>query len=135
MLGSARIAFTSALSLAMISLGVFFGAPMPNSALASKPGTVAATVGVSGSCAAGSVEVTASARSEPDLMCWITDGMLSKITCTWPPIRSVSASAAPRYGTCCILAPVIDMNISPERCTEVPLPDEARFTLPGLAFT
>ena len=27
------------------------------------------------------------------------------------------------------------MNISPDRCTEVPLPEEAMFTLPGLAFT
>jgi len=29
----------------------------------------------------------------------------------------------------------IIMNISPDRCTEVPLPDDAMFTLPGLAFT
>ena len=67
-------------------------------------------------------------------MCWMIEGMLSKITCTWPPSMSVIAGAAPRYGTCCILMPVIAMNISPDRCTEVPLPDEAMFTLPGLAL-
>jgi len=30
--------------------------------------------------------------------------------------------------------PIIAMNISPDRCTDVPLPDDAMFTLPGLAF-
>ena len=64
----------------------------------------------------------------------MTEGMLSKITCTWPPNRSVIAGAAPRYGTCCILTSAIAMNISPDRCTEVPLPEDARFTLPGLAL-
>jgi len=32
--------------------------------------------------------------------------------------------------TCCILVPDIIMNISPDRCTEVPLPDDAMFTCP-----
>ena len=39
--------------------------------------------------------VTASARSLPALMWPIDDGMLSKVTCTWPPSRSVSAGAEP----------------------------------------
>src|SRR4029453_15419183 len=100
-----------------------------------EPGTVAARVGTSGKSGDRAVEVTASARKDPARICWRIEGILSKITWTWPPSRSVIAGAAPRYGTCCIFVPVIAMNISPDRCTEVPLPDDAKFTLPGLAFT
>ncbi len=42
------------------------------------------------------VLVTASARTEPARTCCRMDGMLSKITWTWPPSRSVIAGAAPR---------------------------------------
>ena len=64
----------------------------------------------------------------------IDDGRLSKSTCTWPPIRSMSAGPAPLYGTCSMSQPVINLNSSPDRCTEVPLPDEAMLILPGLAL-
>ncbi len=47
---------------------------------------------------------------------------------------SVSAGFEPRYGTCVIFTPVIAMNNSPDRCTDVPLPDDAMLTLPGLAL-
>ena len=60
--------------------------------------------------------------------------MLSNMICTWPLIMSVSAGFEPRYGTCVIFTPVIAMNNSADRCTEVPLPDDARLTLPGLAL-
>ena len=70
----------------------------------------------------------------PPLMWPTDDGRLSKMTSTWPPIRSVSAGPAPLYGTCSMLQPVIDLNSSPERCTEVPLPDDAMLILPGLAL-
>src|SRR5260370_6730198 len=96
---------------------------------------VSATVGTSGNCGARAVEVTASARKEPARICWMIEGMLSKITWTWPPSMAVIAGAALRYGTCCILLPDIAMNISPDRCTDVPLPDDAMFTLHGLTFT
>src|SRR5262245_15775187 len=43
--GSARAAFTSALSFATISAGVFLGTPMPNYWLASSPGTNSPNVG------------------------------------------------------------------------------------------
>jgi hypothetical protein len=43
--------------------------------------------------------VTASARNLPALMYSIDDGMEPNISCTCPPIRSVSAGAIPRYGT------------------------------------
>jgi hypothetical protein len=60
-IGEARVDLP--LSLSMLSAGVFFGAPMPFTALASYPGTNSATVGVSGSASERAVVVTASARS------------------------------------------------------------------------
>ena len=77
------------------------------------------------------VEVTASARSLPPLMKPMDEGRLSKITCTVPAMRSVSAGPAPLYGTCVMSQPVIDLNSSPDMCTEVPLPEEAMLILPG----
>src|SRR4026208_759703 len=96
---------------------------------------VSARTGTSGNSDDFGALVAASARTDPARTCWRMEGMLSKITCTWPPSRSVIAGAAPRYGPCCLLAPRIAQNHSPDRCTEVPLPDDAMFTLPGLAFT
>jgi hypothetical protein len=43
--------------------------------------------------------VTANARSFPDLMNSIAEDILVKLTCICPPSKSVSAGAAPRYGT------------------------------------
>ena len=43
--------------------------------------------------------VTANARSLPVLICSMELVMVSNITCTCPPIRSVIACGAPRYGT------------------------------------
>jgi hypothetical protein len=60
--------------------------------------------------------------------------MLSNITCTVPLIMSVSAGAEPRYGICVRSIPVMILKSSPERCTEVPLPEEAQLILPGLAL-
>src|SRR5262245_6207634 len=51
-LGSARAAVISLLSLSMISAGVFLGAPTPSQSPASKPGTNSLTVGTSGSACA-----------------------------------------------------------------------------------
>src|SRR5437868_12992908 len=67
-------------------------------------------------------------------MCGMEEGRLSNITCTSPAISAGSAGPAPLYGTWSMLQPVMLLKSSPERCTEVPLPDEARFTLPGLAL-
>ena len=41
----------------------------------------------------------ASALILPALICGISTGTSAKNACTWPPSRSVSAGAAPRYGT------------------------------------
>src|SRR5262245_52140358 len=70
-LGSTRPALISTLSLPTISAGVFLGAPTPNQALASKPGTNSPTVGMPGSTSERVAVVTASARSLLLLMCSI----------------------------------------------------------------
>src|SRR6185369_1338777 len=96
-LGCARAALVSALSLAMISGGVFTGTKKPNQLETSKPGTPdSAIVGISGTTATRSLVVTASARTAPDLTWPMTDGMLSKETSTRPGSRSLIASAPPR---------------------------------------
>jgi hypothetical protein len=94
--GSASAALIWWLSAATIGAGVPFGAPMPCQVLASKPGTVSATVGRSGSACERSAVVTASARTLPALMAPIDSGSGLNITCTCPPIRSTSAGAPPR---------------------------------------
>ena len=38
---------------------------------------------------------------------------MSNMSCTWPPIRSVIALPAPRYGTCTMFTPAISLNNSP----------------------
>src|SRR5262249_31990614 len=73
-------------------------------------------------------------RSLPALMCSIDSGTGLKITCTWPPSRSVIAGAPPRDGTCTKSTPAIILNSSPERCCGVPLPADAILILPGLAL-
>src|SRR5262245_41222282 len=60
-LGSASAALTSLLSVSTISLGVLLGAPTPENALASKPGTVSPTSGMSGNGSKRVMEVTPSA--------------------------------------------------------------------------
>src|SRR3954463_10562574 len=67
-------------------------------------------------------------------MCGMDDGRLSNITCTSPAMSAGSAGPAPLYGTWSMLQPVMLLKSSPERCTDVPLPDEAMFTLPGFAL-
>ena len=60
--------------------------------------------------------------------------MLSNVIVTCPPITSCSAGGLPLYGMCCISTPAIDLNSSPDRCCDVPLPLDANVYLPGLAF-
>ena len=44
----------------------------------------------------GSRPVVAIALSEPAFTCWSTEGIVSNITLTWPPIMSVIAGPEPR---------------------------------------
>ena len=64
-LGSLSVSFTSRLMRVTMAAGVPLGTARPNHALASKPGTVSATVGTSGNWVARFAVVTASARSSP----------------------------------------------------------------------
>src|SRR6516164_6310911 len=79
-LGSARPALISLLSLSTISVGVFLGAPTPNQGLASYPGTKSPTVGISGNASARVAAVTANGRSLPALMCSIDVIRVSNMT-------------------------------------------------------
>src|SRR5262245_9074644 len=95
-LGSARPALISRLSLSMSSARVFLGAPSPSQALDSYPGTKSPMVGISGNASERLAVVTARARSLPALTDSIDEGMVGNMTCTCPARRSVSAGAAPR---------------------------------------
>src|SRR5262245_26980527 len=97
--GSARAALISLLSLSTISAGVAFGAPTPDQALASYPGRNSLTVGRSGSPSQRVAVVTANGRSLPALICSIVSDVEPNRTCTCPPSRSVITGPPPRYGT------------------------------------
>src|SRR5215471_19208570 len=133
-LGSARAALISLLSLSTISAGVLFGAPTPVQKLDSYPGTNSATVGMSGNTGERVAVVTASARSLPLLTYSIDEDMVANMTCTCPPSRSTSAGPAPRYGTCTRLTPVIILNSSPKIWFPEPMPPDAMLILPELTL-
>src|SRR5262245_64678570 len=78
--------------------------------------------------------VTAKARSLPALMDSIDEDTETNIACTWPPRRAVTISPPLRYGTCCILIPVILLNSSPAIWGEDPMPPEAMSILPAWAW-
>src|SRR5215470_11861167 len=61
-------------------------------------------------------------------------GRLSNADCTWPLIRSVTSGAEPRYGTCCMLTPALNLKSSPATCEVEPVPNDASVILPGLAL-
>ena len=52
-------------------------------------------------------------------------GVDENVIPTSPPRSAATAGALPLYGTCTILIPAIDAKVSVERCTMVPLPEEA----------
>ena len=126
---------TSALSFAMTSFGVPAGTMMPNQLSAAKPvRPPSETVGRSGSTGERREEATAMPRSLPARTCGSEDGMLSKKSVTVPESRSVIAGALPLYGMWLALKPPIDFMSSYSRWESVPLPCEAKFTLPPCAF-
>jgi hypothetical protein len=86
----------SALIFATTSADVLIGTKKPNHENTSKPGTVSATVGMSGMTATRSLVDTAIPRTLPLLTCETMEGMLSKMTSTRPGIRSLMAGAPPR---------------------------------------
>ncbi len=70
----------------------------------------------------------------PSLMCSIVRAGGRKMTCTCPPMRSVRAGAAPRYGTWIMFTPAIILNSSPATWGRVPMPGEAMLSLPLFAL-
>ena len=91
-------------------------------------------MGKSGSAGERTGPVVASARSLPERMCGIEDGMLSNISCTCPPMRSATAGPLPLYGMWSMSTPVRYLNISPDMWIVDPLPLDAYESLPGSAL-
>src|SRR5690348_2709993 len=76
------------------------------------------------------------ARIAPDLASGIAVGVASNAMLIWPPTRSVSIGAEPRYGPGVMLRPpASDLHSSPHRCRIEPTPEEPKVYLPGLALT
>src|SRR6516165_1019795 len=86
--GSARTALLSLLSLSMIPGGVSLGAPSPYQPIASYPGTNSLTVGTLGRASERVALVTARARRVPAWMYPVDEGIGANATCTCPPSRS-----------------------------------------------
>ena len=68
--------------------------------------------------------VTPSARSLPARASGSTVTMFSNMKMVSPDRIAVVAGAAPLYGTCWSLSPVMLANISTKRCAPEPLPAE-----------
>ena len=103
--GSLKIACTSRLSSAITSGGVAPGATSICHDADSKPGTVSATVGMSGAAGLRLAVVTATPRTIP---CWIigrVDVVSPNSTWMWPAIRSFIAGGVALYGTWVIWMP------------------------------
>lgn len=78
-----------------MSAGVLAGANSPTQLFATKPGSIAVTVGRSGVAAARALPVVASARSLPALVCGKTVGKVAKIREVCSASRSVIAGTFP----------------------------------------
>src|SRR6185503_2325952 len=70
----------------------------------------------------------------PDLALLMAVVGPSKKICTTPDRWSFIASPLPLYGTCTISMLASRLNFSPLRCEVEPEPNDAKLSLPGLAF-
>ena len=90
------MALRSRFSRSTTGAGVPAGARIPNHPITSKPGsTVSATVGTSGNAVERCLDVTARARSLPDLTWPIDPETVSKTKSISPPMSAVSAGPDP----------------------------------------
>src|SRR6266540_5465544 len=80
-LESLKPALISQLSLSIMSVGVFFGAPIPCQPLSSKPGTNSLLLGTSGSTSKRVAVVTASGQSLAALICSMQVVAVSNMAC------------------------------------------------------
>ena len=90
-------------------------------------------VGRSGSSGKRFAEVTASARSLPAWICGCSGCITAKIICVSFWIVAVTAGGDPLNGMCTMSIPASDFSSSPFKCDELPLPTDAKLSLPGLA--
>ena len=124
--GSTTAFFTSSVSRATISFGVFAGASRPNQLAISKSGTPASDiVGSSGMSFERSGPATARSLSLPPSDIDFADGGPVSMTSTTPATTSVIAGAVPRYGTWLSCVCVLSLNSSIPRCIALPVPSEA----------
>ena len=79
--------------------GVPNGANSPYQPTSSKPGTDSAIGGISGASIVRARVVTPRVRNRPPLANGCSVGADAQMTCTCPPIRSLSAMVVPLYGT------------------------------------
>ncbi len=133
--GSRNALTNSVLSFAMTSLGVAAGANMPNQASTSNPGKPDSfSVGTSGSALEREIEVTAIGRRRPAFTLGTAAEMFSNRIWTSPPSTAAIEGPLPLNGTWSMSMPAASLNISPEICTEVPVPGEPKFSFPGFAL-
>src|SRR5262249_44769202 len=88
-------------------------------------------VGTPGSASTRLSEVTASGRSLPASICGLADSTLETMDDTWPASTSLSAGAAPLYGTWTTSMPAALLNSSIATWSWLPTPADALLSLPG----
>ena len=79
--------------------------------------------GTSGSTARRCRVVTPSARNRFDWMCVISSLMAATCTCVSPDNRAITAGPPPLKGTCSILTPARESNITPFKWVKLPTPE------------
>ena len=123
--GTESALLISAFSRTTSSRGMPAGPNIAYQTLISKPGSVSATVGTSGSRAERFASVTASSRSLPAFTCGSVWVPAENSTWVWLATVSSTAGAPPLYGTCSMWMPAALSNISALRWLVEPEPAEA----------
>ena len=125
----------SVLSLFTSARGVLIGTLtpfQPTISISGKPPSV--IVGTSGTAGERLGLVMPSARNLPLCTCGTAACATTNIICTCPASTSVTAGATPLYGTCTMLIPADSLKSSAASWVVVPVPAEAKLSLPGCAF-
>src|SRR5262249_57469433 len=77
---------------------------------------------------------TAITRTRPERICDSADATELCMPETWPLTMSISAAAAPLYGTCVSFTPVAWVKIAMLTWGVLLMPEVAQLTLPGFAL-
>src|SRR5205085_4901273 len=133
--GIASALFTSSFMRLAIAGDILPGPTRPYQVGASTLGKPdSAIVGTLGWPEARLRRVCAIAMTLPLFTCGVAAVIVSKLYCTWPPMRSVSIGPEPLYGTWIACTPACSLNISSARCCAEPVPAEPKLTAPGCAL-